>query len=55
MYCPHCREGNPDDAKFCGACGQKLALNEIGRVGTIFKWIGIIVVGFLVLLMLGSM
>ncbi len=22
MFCPHCGETNPSDAKFCGACGR---------------------------------
>ncbi len=25
MNCPHCQTALPDDAKFCGACGQTLA------------------------------
>lgn len=24
MYCPHCGDKNPDDARFCGNCGKPL-------------------------------
>lgn len=24
MFCPHCAEANPDEAKFCGKCGRAM-------------------------------
>jgi uncharacterized protein (DUF983 family) len=48
MYCPSCREGNPDGAKFCGSCGKKMPSSEPDGLDKVFKWIGITVVGLFV-------
>lgn len=60
MKCPDCNASNPKDAKFCGACGHALkapASNEESGEFTwdnVFKWIGIGVVGLVVLGMLSN-
>jgi hypothetical protein len=28
MFCPHCGRENPDDARFCGACGQSITAHS---------------------------
>ena len=30
MFCPHCSDSNPDDAKFCGKCGRPLPVVSSG-------------------------
>jgi uncharacterized membrane protein YvbJ len=57
MNCPDCGAVNPDDARFCGDCGQRVkrakepARQEEAKQGSswdsVFKWIGVsVVVGF---------
>lgn len=55
MNCADCGAVNPADAKFCGDCGQRI---EVARKAegsgssswdTVFKWIGMGVVGLFVL------
>lgn len=51
MKCPECSKSNPASAKFCGSCGHKLeAAQKSGTSSgtswdSVFKWIGIGVVG----------
>jgi hypothetical protein len=63
MNCLDCGTVNPDDARFCGSCGHPIegakgpARQEEAKKDTswdsFFKWIGIGVVGALVLGLLG--
>jgi hypothetical protein len=60
MKCPECQADNPSAAKFCGSCGHGLAVKQAAASGgtawdSIFKWIGICVVGLFVLGLLASM
>lgn len=61
MKCSNCGASNPADAKFCGGCGQELeAAESSGAAGkstweNVFKWIGIVVVGFVVLVFLAGL
>jgi hypothetical protein len=54
MKCPHCSAKNPDGAIFCGDCGKTLvAATPSGTsLEDIFKWIGLGVVGLIILGML---
>ena len=63
MRCPDCGGSNPAHAKFCGDCGHRIGAEEpraepngqppvaVGGSGwdSVFKWIGIGVVGLFVL------
>ena len=58
MDCPGCGAANPEDAKFCGSCGNRMDTprqndkNKGGGEtawGNFFKWVGIVVVGLFVL------
>jgi hypothetical protein len=33
MFCPHCSDSNPDDAKFCGKCGRALPVVAAAPAG----------------------
>ena len=60
MKCPQCQADNPSAAKFCGSCGHSLAVKQATASGgtawdSIFKWIGIGVVGLFVLGLLAGM
>lgn len=57
MECPGCGATNPDDAKFCGSCGNRMDKPQQSNGGvsaasgweSFFKWVGIVVVGLFVL------
>jgi len=62
MRCPACGAANPTAAKFCGDCGHRIGADDpsdapagppVAAGGTawesVFKWIGIGVVGLFVL------
>ncbi len=58
MKCSSCGASNPADAKFCGGCGQELEAAQGNGKSTwenVFKWIGIVVVGFVVLVFLAGL
>ena len=65
MECSKCGAANPANAKFCGDCGHVMAsarntAPEAGKSGgtswdSVFKWIGICVVGLFVLGLLAGM
>ncbi|MEQ8354791.1 MAG: zinc ribbon domain-containing protein [Kiloniellaceae bacterium] len=51
MKCPDCGAANPAKAQFCGGCGKKFEAASGGASTweSVFKWIGIAVVGLFVL------
>ena len=59
MDCPQCGAENPADAKYCGTCGHAIKITQQSGTSTkakwenVFKWIGIIVVGLIVLAIMG--
>jgi hypothetical protein len=64
MKCPECQADNPSAAKFCGSCGHGLVVKETpgGKASSggtawdsVFKWIGICVVGLFVLGLLAGL
>ena len=61
MDCPGCGATNPDDAKFCGSCGNRMDTakqkDAAGSSGwdSFFKWVGIVVVGLFVLGLLSGL
>ena len=58
MKCPDCGAANPAGAKFCGDCGHQIQAPKAeggSSWDSVFKWIGIAVVGLFVLGLLSSM
>lgn len=35
MFCPKCAFENPDEAKFCGKCGEALPIKDIVKGGEV--------------------
>jgi hypothetical protein len=63
MICPYRKAKNPDGAKFCGKCGQAIELVAQGKTkevsegiafDDILKWIGLAVVGLVLLSILSN-
>lgn len=62
MYCPQCATKNPEKARYCRQCGApmstvpqaELAKSSDSKVENVFKWVGYIVVGIIVLAIMSN-